>query len=70
VAVAEHSGSWLKLNYEYDTDPVDRVRAFFSQVCCRHAYVKRTSSGRLFLECLHCRHTTPGITPRAEGQIQ
>jgi len=44
-------------------DPADRVRAFLAQVCCRHSYIRRSSSGRLFLECLHCQHATPGIAP-------
>ena len=45
------------------TDPADRVRAFLSQVCCRHSYIRRATSGRLYLECLHCQRTTTGIVP-------
>ena len=52
--------------YDHATvnDPVDRVRAFLSQACCRHSYIRRATSGRLYLECLECRHTTAGIVVR------
>jgi hypothetical protein len=50
----------LQVNATMD-DPADRVRAFLSQVCCRHSYIRRATSGRLYLECLECCHTTAGI---------
>jgi hypothetical protein len=50
-------------------DPADRVRAFLAQVCCRHSYIRRSSSGRLFLECLHCQHATPGITTGVDDDL-
>jgi hypothetical protein len=45
------------------TDAADRMRAFLSQVCCRHSYIRRATSGRLYLECLHCQRTTRGVVP-------
>ena len=42
-----------------------RVRALLSQVCCRHDYVRRVGNGRLYLECLTCRHATAGVSAPA-----
>jgi hypothetical protein len=39
-----------------------RVRALLSRVWCRHDYVRRVGNGRLYLECLTCRHTTAGVS--------
>jgi hypothetical protein len=61
MAVAEQVDSYVEVSFEF-SNPIDRVRAFFTQVCCRHAYIRRTSPGRLYLECSICHHTTPGIS--------
>jgi hypothetical protein len=50
--------------------PVARLFAAVSQACCRHAYLRKAGTARLWLECAECGHMTPGVdvATRSRGQ--
>jgi phage gp36-like protein len=55
------SSSALKENYRL-SDPIDRVRAVLTPVCCHHAQFRRNAAGRLEVACTHSHPTAPEIT--------
>jgi hypothetical protein len=42
-------------------NPVGRLLAIVSQMCCSHTYLRKAGSARLWLECADCGHTTCGL---------
>lgn len=53
---------------------LQRTLAWLNTVGCSHEWIRRRQGARLYLECRHCLHTTPGIeaavwTHRDEGNM-
>ena len=44
-----------------------RIASILNQLSCKHAYMRRATAGRMWLECIECQHETEGVqvsTPR------